>query len=82
MMLDAMTKDDIRKHFVNRTLEREFYLKGVCTNPYLFGDVMVAERPNGHTEEHRRHLASTACIWLGYEASMNLDAEGNEIFDN
>ena len=71
MMLEAMTTDDIRRHFVNRTLEREFYLKGVCTNPYLFGDVMVAER--GHTEEYRRHLASTACIWLGYETAMGID---------
>jgi len=73
MMLEAMTTDSIRRHFVNRTLEREFYLKGVCANPYLFGDVMYAEKHKGHSEEHRRHLASTACIWLGYETAMGID---------
>lgn len=73
MMLDAMTKDDIRKHFVNRTLDREFYLKGVLINPYLFGDVMYAAKHKGYTEAWRRHLASTACIWLGYEIAMGLD---------
>jgi hypothetical protein len=71
--LEELSTDAIRQQFISRTRDRDFYLIGVCTNPYLFGDVMTRERDAGHTEEYRRHLASTACIWLGYETAMGID---------